>query len=186
MRPPPTLRAWLTPAEFPAWVKTAPDKDTFQRRLAISLVVCERRHVPEVARMLFVAPRTVWYWLAQYDTHGPAAATAAPRGGRRDALLPLATEAAILAQFHDAALRGEIVTASAIRGPVEQAVGGSVSTKYLRDLLGRHDWRKLAPRPHHPKADPDVQTRYKKFSAPHSGRGKPRAAGPASAPALRR
>jgi transposase len=171
MRPPPILRSWLKASEFGAWVRTAPDKDTYQRRLAVALVVCERRHVPEIARMLFVAPRTVWYWLAQYHEHGPTAVAARPRGGRREAHLPYATEVAVLAQLHEPALRGEIRTATMIRAAVEQVVGRPVSATYLRDLLRRHGWRKLTPRPHHPKVDLARQERYKKFSPPHEGCG---------------
>lgn len=185
MRAPPTLHDWLKPSEFATWVRTARDPETYQRRLAVSLVVCERRRVTEIARMLFVSVRAVWYWLEQYHLHGPAAAAAKPRGGRRDAHLPLAEEAALLAQFHEPALRGEIMTASALRAAVEAAVGRPVSDSYLRDLLRRHDWRKLTPRPHHPKADPVLQARYKKFSPPHSGRGESRAAGTAAAAVVR-
>jgi len=171
MRPPPSLRGWLKPTEFAAWIRAAPDVETHQRRLAIALVAQERLHVPTVARMLFVSPRSVVRWLAQYNAGGPVALTPQPRGGRREAHLSIEAEAAVLAPFHDAALRGEIRTASMIRDAVEQAVGRPVSTKYLRDLLVRHDWRKVTPRPQHPKADPIRQARYKKFLPPHPGCG---------------
>lgn len=186
MRPPPSPREWLKPSEFAAWVRTAVDTDTHQQRLAIALVVCERLHVPAVARMLFVSPRSVSRWLETYDADGPAALGVQPRGGRRDAHLTHAAEAALLATFHDRALRGEIVTATTLQHAIEQVVGHAVSTSYLWDLLHRHAWRKLAPRPHHPKADPARQARFKKFSPPHGNRAETDAGGPASAPALRR
>jgi transposase len=171
MRPPPLVRDWLKSSEFAGWVRAAADVETHTRRLAITLVACERLHVPAVARMLFVAPRSVERWLAQYHADGPSAVDLQPRGGRRDAYLTFDAEATLLAPFHAPALRGELLTARAIRAAVEHAVGQPVSTKYLRDLLRRHDWRKLTPRPHHPKADPARQARYKKFSSPHSRRG---------------
>src|SRR5436189_176951 len=62
------------------------------------------------------------------------------------------------------ALRGEVVTASSLRPAVEDTLGHAVSASYLRDLLHRHDWRKLAPRPRHPEADVAVQEAYKKSS----------------------
>jgi hypothetical protein len=37
-----------------------------------------------------------------------------------------------------------------------------VSLAYVYRLLHRHGWRKLGPRPRHPKAQPAVQERFKK------------------------
>ena len=164
MRPPPTLRDWLTPDEIAAWVRAAPDKETYQRRLAISLVACERRHVPDVARMLHVSTRAIWRWLGQYNELGADAVAARPRGGRRHSYLSWADEVELLRRFRARALRGEIITASVLRIPVERAIGHPVSMSYLRDLLHRHDWRTLAPRPRHPDADPAVQEEYKRTS----------------------
>src|SRR5258706_2924600 len=111
MRPPPILHDWLTPREIAAWVREAHDKETHQRRLAISLVVCERKHVPTVARILHVSTRTVWRWLGQYDAAGPDAVLARQRGGRRHSYLSWTEEKALLHRFRARALRGEIVAA---------------------------------------------------------------------------
>jgi transposase len=46
---------------------------------------------------------------------------------------------------------------------IEAQVGAPVSTAYLYDLLHRHQWRKVMPRPRHVRADPDVQEAFKKF-----------------------
>jgi hypothetical protein len=35
---------------------------------------------------------------------------------------------------------------------------------YVYKLLHRHEWRKLAPRPHHTKQDPAVAAAFKKNS----------------------
>src|SRR5690242_19100493 len=118
MRPPPKLHDWLTPREIAAWVRAAPDKETYQRRLAVSLVVRERQHVPAVARLLDVSVRAVWRWLGQYNTTGPDAVVARPRGGRRGGYLSWTAEATLLRRFHVRALRGEVVTATALRPAV--------------------------------------------------------------------
>ena len=53
--------------------------------------------------------------------------------------------------------KGRIFTASAIKAQIEEAVGKDVSKDYLYDILRRHGWRKVVPRPQHPKADTEKQ-----------------------------
>jgi transposase len=152
-----------------AWVRAASDKATYQRRLAISLIARERHHVPDVARTLDVSEATVWRWLQQFNRDGPAAVVAQPRGGRRTAHLTPQQEAALLRRFRARALRGRVLTADDLRPAVEDTLGQPVSRAYLYDLLRRHDWRKVVPRPRHVDADPAAQEAYKKSSRAASG-----------------
>ena len=45
---------------------------------------------------------------------------------------------------------------------VEKKVEQPVSKDYLYDLLHRHGWRKVVPRPQHPQADRKKQAAFKK------------------------
>lgn len=164
MRPPPEVRDWLTPTAMAAWVRAAPDKATYQHRLAISLIARERRHVPAVARILDVSEASVWRWLQQFNRAGPDAVVARPRGGRRLAHLTAQQETTLLRRFRARALRGRVLTADDVRPAVEDVLGRPVSRAYVYDLLRRHDWRKVMPRPRHVEADPAAQTAYKKSS----------------------
>lgn len=47
-----------------------------------------------------------------------------------------------------------------LREMVKKKPGREVSKDYLYDLLHRHDWRKVMPRPSHPEAD--VERRNKR------------------------
>jgi hypothetical protein len=55
-----------------------------------------------------------------------------------------------------------LVTVAEIRDNVEKHVGHPVSEKYLYQLLHRHGWRKVEPRPQHVKGDPAAQEAYKR------------------------
>jgi hypothetical protein len=69
-----------------------------------------------------------------------------------------------LEKRQQAALRGQILTAPQLRAEQEKLLARRVSLAYVYRLLHRHGWRKLGPRPRHPKAQPAVQERFKKNS----------------------
>ncbi|MCE5241943.1 MAG: winged helix-turn-helix domain-containing protein [Desulfobacteraceae bacterium] len=41
-------------------------------------------------------------------------------------------------------------------------VGRKVAKTTIYRMLDRHGWRKIMPRPHHPKSDPKAQEGFKK------------------------
>jgi transposase len=49
-----------------------------------------------------------------------------------------------------------------IREYVERTVERKVSKDYAYDLLHRHGWRKVSPRPEHPKVNKEEQEEFKK------------------------
>lgn len=49
-----------------------------------------------------------------------------------------------------------------IQHAFEEKVGREVDDSTIYRLLHRHGWRKLMPRPRHPKADPQIQEQFKK------------------------
>lgn len=64
------------------------------------------------------------------------------------------------------AKQGKVVIARTIRERVEKELGKKVSKDYTYDLLHRHGWRKISPRPRHPKGDPSLQEEFKKNYQP--------------------
>ena len=61
-------------------------------------------------------------------------------------------EAKILARFEEAADAGHELTVSEIRKGLESALGRETASSYVYRVLKRHKWRKVMPRPKHPKA----------------------------------
>ncbi len=86
------------------------------------------------------------------------------RGGRRHALLSEAQAKALLASHAPAAAQGGIVVANIFQRDYERLVGHKVSVSSVYRLLAKAGWRKVTPRPSHPKKDPAAEAAFKKTS----------------------
>ena len=71
-------------------------------------------------------------------------------------------EKQFLAPFFARARSGEIATATEVKLAFEAQVGHEVEESTIYRLLDRHGWRKLMPRPHHPKGSQEEQEHFKK------------------------
>jgi transposase len=173
MKPPARLVSWLTPEELSIWVREAPTKEAYQKRLTIWLTHLHHS-APEIADLLQVSKQAVWLWVGQYNHQGPQGLLRQGRGGRRWSYLSVEAEASLLRSVEQTALAGQILTAPQLLPEVQRAVGKTVSLDYVYKLLHRHQWRKLGPRPRHVKADREVQEEFKKNSPNSSGRRPPK------------
>ena len=106
----------------------------------------------------------------RFGTEGEAALLGRPAGGRRHQYLTEAEEARLLEPFLAQAERGGVLVATAVKTAYEQAVGRRVPKSTVYRLLARHGWRKVTPRPRHPKQAPAVQAAFKGGSPPRSPR----------------
>jgi hypothetical protein len=59
------------------------------------------------------------------------------------------------------AKRGQITTKAEVKVAFEKRVGQQVAKSTIYRLLNRYQWRKLKPRPRHPKSDPEEQAVFK-------------------------
>jgi transposase len=168
MRPPAKIKPWLSLPQLTEWVCAASaDASLLRKRLVVWLMAFQPRHARQVAALLGVSVVSVWRWISGYNRHGPQALRASRRGGRhRSHFASRAKEASILAGLEPQALAGDLLTAGPIRQGLEQAAGHPLSTRSLYDLLARQDWRKLAPRPRHPRTTPEALAAYKKTLGP--------------------
>src|SRR5258708_19947332 len=76
--------------------------------------------------------------------------------------MSLEQERSFLQPFFARAAHGEITTAEEIQRAFEAKVKHVVHITSIYRLLDRHGWRKLLPRPRHPKANPEDQAAFKK------------------------
>jgi transposase len=120
------------------------------------------RKAQEIALHTGVSVSTVHRVISVYNRLGAAAVETPGKGGRRHEYLSLPEEQAFLAPFFAQAERGEIATVAQIQRAYEAKVAHEVDDSTIYRLLNRHGWRKLMPRPRHPKADPQVQEHFKK------------------------
>jgi transposase len=72
----------------------------------------------------------------------------------------------LLAPFAQRAEAGGMLTVAEIPQAYRQHTGRDVARSTIYRLLDLHGWRKVAPRPRHPKADPAAQAAFKKNAVP--------------------
>ena len=120
----------------------------------------------EYAALLGVAKEKVYRIVQQYNKKGKDFDLELQWGGRRErrSLLSLEEEQQMMKALEKEAQAGKIITMNDIRKVVEKKVGQSVSDDYLWDLFKRHNWKKKAPRPQHPKKQQAKQEEFKKNS----------------------
>ncbi len=153
------------PAEMVKARMVAAPNQTQRRRWGIVYnTLVEPRLASSIDLHCGVSVPTVRVVISSYNRLGPAALDTPGKGGRRNEYLSLAEEQAFLAPFFDRAATGQVATAQEIQQALEAQLGHPLHRSSVYRLLARHNWRKRVPRPTHPRADPQVQTAFKKTS----------------------
>jgi transposase len=117
---------------------------------------------PAIAEAMGVSLSTVNRAHMAYDSGGVKALKSKPSGGRQRENMTLAQEKALLAHFAKAAGAGELLNIHDLKAAYEEAIGHATSNSTVYNLLDRHGWRKLMPRPFHPKRNRAAQNAFKK------------------------
>ena len=152
----------LTPDELKDRMLESEDREQFQRWQVLFLMNTRKYGAEEVAEMVGVSQGTVYQWIHLYNHKGPESLKLVGRGGRTGGLFTWEEEEALLAEIGEKAMQGLVVIAHPIREYAERKLGHEVSKDYAYDLLHRHGWRKVSPRPQHPKAKRAHQEEFKK------------------------
>jgi len=128
----------------------------------------------QIAQLLGWSTATVHVLHSRWGKEGDAVFDVQGRGGRRHQHLSPDQEAALLAPFVERADAGGMLTVAEIARAYQKRSGKTVAPSTIYRLLERHGWRKVVPRPRHPKADVAARAAFKK-TAP---RGTPRGLAP--------
>lgn len=138
------------------------EKDPIVRqRIQMILLREDGKTQEEIAELMGVSVSTVNRAHMAYDHGGRSALRPKPKGGRRRENMTLKEEEAFLDQFAKAAGAGELLNIHEIKAAYEQVIGHPTSNSTIYNLLERHGWRKLMPRPYHPKSNPKAQEAFK-------------------------
>jgi transposase len=137
-----------------------------QRRIQAVLMRALDASPPElIAAVTGLSVATVRVLHSRFLREGEACLVGRPgRGGRRHSLLTAQQVADLLASHAEAASRGEVIVAGAFRRDYERLVGHKVAASTVYRLLARAGWRKVAPRPSHPRKDALAEEAFKKSS----------------------
>ncbi len=139
-----------------------------------------RRHTmgaEDVAKIVGLHPGSVRNIWMRWKRGGADAVVGEKRGRvRARARWNREEEKAFLDPFVDAAKRGKLTTVQEIHLAQCKRVGKKLNPTVTWRLLHRHGWRKIVPRPQHPKADEEVRQIFKVFFPQDHHGGKDRSA----------
>jgi len=145
-------------------LKRTKTKADFQRVQCLLLRALLGLSSLKVSEAVGFSSGTVKRIQASYLKGGESTLIRVGRGGRRHENLSVEAEAELLSSFHDKAKKGRILVISEIKAAYETRVGHKVPKSTIYRMLARNRWRKIAPRPRHPKADKEKQEAFKKNS----------------------
>jgi len=143
--------------------KRIKDIKAYNRLLALRMYT-QGKSNKEIGEAIGFSVKYVSELVTKYLTHGMDAIIADKRtsNNRR---MSFEEEATFLNQFLEMSEAGQIVTVSVILAKFEEVTGKPSGTSTIYDLLKRHGWRKVQPRPHHPgKASDEEITSSKKLT----------------------
>jgi len=138
----------------------------FRKWQALHLIQVLKLETGQVAQIVGTTPGMLSQWAFAYRRGGPQAFASKKIGGYLKTILTWEQEEELLGTLEEKARRGLVVMAKAVKEAAQELLGRDVSKDYAYDLLHRHGWRKVQPRPHHPKRNRSAQEEEKKTSAP--------------------
>lgn len=157
-------------------LKQASSHAQYQRIQCVLIRATLGSSAAEIAQLLGWSTATVHVMHSRWAKEGEAIFELRGRGGRHRQHLSVEQESQLLAPFAQRAQAGGMLTVSEIQQAYQAQAGKIVAASTIYRLLDRHGWRKVVPRPRHPKADVAAQCAFKK-TAPH---GTPRGRAPGS------
>ena len=152
-------------------LKRAKGRPEFQRIQCVLIRATLGSSAAEIAKILGWSPGTVHVIHSRWAKEGEAIFDLKPKGGRRHSYLTPEEETEFLRPFLAKASAGGLLNAMEIKTAFESRIGRTVAKTTIYRMLERFGWRKVAPRPTHPKGDPAAQAAFKKTRDRDSERG---------------
>jgi transposase len=143
-------------------VKTATKHWERQKWLVVYNAMVDPRSASEIAKHIGVSKGFVHKVIQSYNRYGETAWETPGKGGRRNCYLSWQQEKQLIESFKEKAVKGHIATSKEIKIAYEQKIGFPVDKTTIYRLLERHQWRKVVPRPSHPKEEPKSIEEFKK------------------------
>ena len=138
------------------------NKDEFRRFQSIYLRLYKGLTVEEISEITGYSESWVRQLHSIYRHGGLEAISISPKGGRYHENMTVKEENKFIAPFLKKAENGGILEVGEIHQAYEKKLCRKVSVSVIYLLLHRHGWRKIAPRPQHPKTDIEAQEAFKK------------------------
>ena len=153
-------------------LKRASSHAEYQRIQCVLIRATLGSSAAQIAQLLGWSTATVHVLHSRWAKDGDAIFELRGRGGRRHQHLSVEQEQALLAPFVRRADAGGMLTVAEVQQAYEEQTGIQVAPSTVYRLLDRHGWRKVVPRPRHPKADIAAQGAFKKTAPSGTPRGR--------------
>ena len=147
-----------TVARLAERLKQASSHAEYQRIQCVLIRATLGSSAAQIAQLLGWSTATVHVLHSRWAKEGDAVFDVRGRGGRRHQYLSPEQEQEVLAPFVERAQAGGMLSVTEIQRAYEDQSGKAVAPSTIYRLLDRHGWRKVVPRPRHPKADLAAQT----------------------------
>lgn len=138
------------------------NKEEFRRYQSIYLRVSEKMPASLIAKITGLSESHVHRVHSQCKKKGLGAISSGKKGGRYRSYLSIEQERKMLEEIEQKAIIGGVVEISKVHKIFEETVGSKVALYTAYRLLHRHGWRKIVPRPYHPKQQKDAVETFKK------------------------
>jgi len=152
-------------------LKAAQSHSEYQRIQCVLIRATLGSSAAQIAQLLGWSVATVHVMHSRWAKEGEAIFDVHGRGGRHHQHLTPEQEQEVLAPFAQRAREGGLLTVAQIQQAYLQRTGKDVARSTVYRLLQRHGWRKVVPRPQHPKADVAAQSALKKTPPSGTPRG---------------
>ena len=143
-------------------LKKAKGRPEYQRIQCVLIRATLDSTASEIARLLGWSTTTVHVIHSRWVKEGDAIFDLKNKGGRRNQYLTAEEEVEFLRPFLAKAEAGGLLSATEVKVAFEARIGCAVAKSTVYRMLDRQGWRKVAPRPRHPKANPAAQAAFKK------------------------
>src|SRR3954465_13099785 len=144
-----------------ALLKEAKTKAEYQRIQCVWLRAALGLRASQIAAALGWQVGSVRQGHSAYLRQGEAVLRSKPSGGRHRQNLTIEQEKELLLPFLQQAEAGGVLVVAPVQAAYE-AVGRPVHHSVVYRALHRQGWRKIVPRPRHPKGDEAVREAFKK------------------------
>lgn len=101
---------------------------------------------------------------SRFLKHGEESLELKSKGGRMRENMSIQAEKDFLKDLEQVGNDGQILEVSLVKSKLEAKLGKKIAKSSVYELLHRHGWRKIAPRPYHPSKDIEKQEAFKKTS----------------------
>src|SRR3954466_7802413 len=153
-----------TAERLAALLKEAKDKTEYQRIQCVWLRAALGLRATQIATALGWQVGSVRSVHSDYLRHGEAVLRSKPSGGRHRQNLTIEQEKELLLPVLHQAETGGVLVVAPVQAAYEAAVGRSVHHSVVYRALPRQGWRKIVPRPRHPKGDEAAREAFQKSS----------------------